>query len=379
MDRVSQSISDNLLMLATAEGDQTRPLAGVRPPPLMPAPHATQGANLQQFAPQPQQFVGPQPQQFVGPQPWAPQPQPSPAGMAAAGGFNMADMRNMLAEVGRTMQPPADTRVRLPEYDGSSDVEMFIETFLGIMGACQWSPATALLQLRSCLKGSACDAARGTDLMSALTSLRSRFTVTSSQAHDRLQTLRYDGRQNLHEFAAEIERLTRFAFYMVPPEYQGEMIIDNFRNSLNNCRLQQHLLTVPAKTVQDLVVAAQKYLLVGETASRSAQYSRPRVANLDEFAPVQEPSPASDVSSMLGQLMQMVQANSQAISHLSQAQASSAAQAGQATRAAPAGGSATGGARTGPPGPCFRCKGPHLKRNCPLLQHQKPGNGAGSQ
>ena len=350
--------ADDLLMLAAADqADRIYQPPAMQPPPLIPAPQRAPAGGIQQI--------------------WTPQPQPTPApaAAAAAGGFDMNAMRDAIAEIGRNIQPPAappaaTQRVRLPEYDGSSDVEGFIDNFLGVMDANNWTPAIALLHLRSCLRGSARDAARGATLREALQSLRNRFDVTESQARDQLLTLRYDGRQNLHEWGAEVERLTHRAFGRAPEALRGELAREAFRNSLNNCELQQHLLNARGNSVQELVVAAQAYLQVPQTVSIHHQRQRPRVASLDEFAPLAEASPATDVSVMLSQLMKMVEANSQAISRLSQAQTNTLGPASQTRTQAPSS-SATGGASYGTPGPCFKCKGPHLKRDCPLV---KSGN-----
>lgn len=297
----------------------------------------------------------------------------APAAVAPAGA--QVDV-HVLAQLLQQLNPPRHRptpKFKVPEYDGTSDVDAFTDTFLGIMGASGWLPDEALLHLRSCLRGAAKDTARGTNLVSALESLRQRFGLTATQARDRLAALRYDGRQSLHELGAEVERLVSKAYDFIPADNRPSMSVEIFKRALNNPRLQQHLLLSTANTVGEVVRAAEAFLQVNKPAT-AAPFPRPQVAAVDSVDPpvshvahVEMAGSTVELAATLNKLMKVVEENSKAIGRLSQVQ----------PRQAPGG---FAGARTGQqsgvrtPGPCWLCNGPHLKNQCPSNKDKPAGN-----
>lgn len=269
----------------------------------------------------------------------------------------------LIQQLGMAAQPAPTPRFKLPEYSGDSDVECFIDTFLGMMEVSQWQPQVALLHLRSCLKGEARDSAAGQNVVQALHSLRSRFGLTASQARDRLAMLRHDGKQSLHALGVEVERLVGVAYQTMPPEHQTILAVEAFKRALDNKALQRHLLAVPASTIPQLVVAAEAYLQVGSVSAFPSRL-RPQVAAVSGFSTEAIETPADDeLASLLKQLIKTVDSNSKAIAQLSNRQAPPTQTNTMNT--------SQGGGYRGQPGPCFRCGGPHLKKDC-----QKPAGNA---
>lgn len=301
----------------------------------------------------------------------------APAAPAAPGGSNTATppstgptveigmLAELLRQLGRTAQPAPTPRFKLPEYSGDSDVEVFVSTFLGIMDASAWPPSVALLHLRSCLRGEARDSAVGDNILQALEALKNRFGLTAAQARDRLAVLRHEGKQSLHALGSEVEKLVGVAYQSMPVQHQRVLAVEAFKRALNNRPLQQHLLAVPATSVQELVVAAEAYLQVGSPVVTTPFRPRPQVAAVSSFATesTAEAAPANDeLAGLLKQLIKSVESNSKAIAQLSSSQAQPS-QANRSSATVASNGGSSGGYR-GQPGPCFRCGGPHLKKDC---------------
>jgi hypothetical protein len=132
------------------------------------------------------------------------------------------------------------------------------------------------------------------------------------------------------------------------------LALEAFKRSLTDRGLRQHLLTVQARTVQDLVVAAEAYQQAGQVPGINPQRFRPQVAGLADFSTPDDPP-----ESMLERLMKAVEANSKAINQLANASRANP----------PATNNVNVSTRASTPktlGPCYKCKGPHLKINCPL-------------
>jgi hypothetical protein len=287
---------------------------------------------------------------------------PPPVNMAGPG-VDLNTLLQLFQHMNVAARPAAEQRFKLPEYSGDSDVEMFISTFVGIMEVSQWTPQVALLHLRSCLRGPALDSARGDNVVQALDALRRRFGMTEAQARERLATVRHDGKESLHVLGSEVEKLVTVAYPMVNEVGRCQLAMEAFKRALQNCGLQQHLLAVPARSVDELVVAAEAYMQVGGAAS-SRQWYRPQVAALGDFQQPPAVGAVTDMSALMLQVTKALENSSRAIERLaaasSQTQAQPAASSVQNV-------SKSGGMVTGKPmsGACFNCGGPHIKRNCP--------------
>ena len=248
-------------------------------------------------------------------------------------------------------------------------METFLTTFTGVMEHSEWTPGVALLHLRTCLRGEARDSASGETLWQAVENLRCRFGLTATQARSKLASLCYDGKQNLHALAADIERFYRVGHPSMPALNRSMLAIDTFKRVLHNTELEQHLLTVSDTNLREVVIAAEKWLGVGST-NRFRQLPRPRVAALADVGVEQTPGPhkETELVGLIKQLTETVVSNSQAIAKLSsRADVSANKGAGQSLNNGMASSLRTSG-------PCYHCKGPHMKRDCPELKQSGNGN-----
>ena len=75
---------------------------------------------------------------------------------------------------------------KAPRYDGTGDVETFIQQFRDVVGANQWPQGAVLLHLRQALEGDAKDWGRPAESEKVFNNLRARFGLAPREARNRL-------------------------------------------------------------------------------------------------------------------------------------------------------------------------------------------------
>jgi len=147
-----------------------------------------------------------------------------------------------------------------PTYEGTGDVELFLESFDLVAEANGWNPAARLIHLRSSLKSTALDCGRGATVEAVRRALRARFGMSESQAQDALDGLRRQPKQTLHELASEVERLMGLAFPQVDAAVRETMAIDRFKSALGDASVKVHLLTRRPRTLADAMRYSDEFL-----------------------------------------------------------------------------------------------------------------------
>ena len=191
------------------------------------------------------------------------------------------------------MERPADRteQHKTPQFDGTGDVELFIEHFAEVSTANRWTERSASLYLREALKGNAQQYSRPGNVETIFTALRSRYRLSPREAHSRLSTLKKEQCTSLHEHAAKVERLVRKAFQELPEATQTGLMLDTFCGSLGNASLQRHLLALRPETSAEAVQYGNEYLQI-KTDRNQTDSNKIRVVENDE--PIKEQSaPAS--------------------------------------------------------------------------------------
>lgn len=82
---------------------------------------------------------------------------------------------DQLAQVLANVNLNRRTTFKLPKYDGSRDVELYLQQFVGISAANQWEEGASLLHLKRALEGAAATCSRGETLEIIFQGLRARF------------------------------------------------------------------------------------------------------------------------------------------------------------------------------------------------------------
>lgn len=273
-----------------------------------------------------------------------------------------------LIEQALRARPVAEAAFKPPRFDGSSDVELFVEQFTAVQQANRWNAEAALLHLRSALEGSAREFGRGETLPQVFASLRARYGLSVRQARDHLASMRWERGQSVQALGVECQRLTGLAYPELPEGHRETLATETMRRCLSSDKtLSRHLLAVNAVTVQQITAAAQAFLQVGSSMGTTRGHAAMAVAEDD--CPTGE-----TLQQQLSQLAAAVQQNAQAIARLSNSISTGSRRNPLQGKAEPP----AGRERQSNESSCYGCgaKG-HFKRNCPTLR--KPGNGKSPQ
>lgn len=202
-----------------------------------------------------------------------------------------------------------------PKFEGSGDVELFIEQFQAVQEANQWPDGAALLHLRTALEGSAREHGRGDTLQAVYANLRSRYGLTELQARDRLAVLRWERGQDIHTVGMECERLVDLGYPDLPAGHRGGLAVDALKRCIDNKALSRHLLAVNANTVEQVVMASQAFLQVGQPTGSAQGHV---TVNAVENSSGSSATAATELSDQFQQLLKVVQSNAQAIKRLTE-------------------------------------------------------------
>lgn len=164
----------------------------------------------------------------------------------------------------RMMAAPRQARTpfKTPQFDGTGDVEYFINQFHSVAEANEWEQAAIFLHLREALKEGATNCGRAGDADGIFTALRARYGLSPKEARLRLNSLKKDYKTSLQEHATEVQRLTEVAHGELPPRYRETLALETFSGSLGNLYLQRHLLAMNVRDLDAAVQAGNEFLQV---------------------------------------------------------------------------------------------------------------------
>lgn len=260
-----------------------------------------------------------------------------------------AQMERLAELMGDAVLRGQAEKFKPPRYEGTGDVEYFLQQFEDCRDANNWNHATSVLHLRKCLEKSATECGRGATVAEISENLRARFSLTPRQARDRLGILRREPGQNLYELGSEVERLVRLSYPTMRQADRTVIAIDAMKRALDHRGLSRHLLAVQCDTVQAVVRAAEEYLQV----SGNAGPTRPR----NQFNQIED-QPATAAP----ELEQVHQVLRQTVRLLEQLTADRKF-------------NPTSSRRKHDKQGCFRCGSPdHWKSDCPMRRQESGGS-----
>lgn len=170
---------------------------------------------------------------------------------------------------GQAPVPPPEAPVKLdlrcPTFDGGSEVEDFVEQFLGIAQLAQWPAEVRLFRLRTALQGRAQNLGQGPNEDRIIASLRLRYGLMPTEARGRLEVMRREPQVSLQEHATVIEKMARVAFTGLPEAHELQLTKERFLGSLGTPGLRRHLLGIPTHTIKVALRAGNEYLQLSAT------------------------------------------------------------------------------------------------------------------
>ena len=267
-------------------------------------------------------------------------------------------------------EEPARPRLKVPEFDGTGDVELFLQQFGEVAEVSDLEPKIQVLKLKEALSGKARDCAQPGTLAGVIEALRMRYGLTVRQARAGLDGLYQDARTSLSDHAREVDRLFRGAFPTLPAEDRDSLAIDKFVASVNNYALRNHLLARQPASLDAAVRAGMEFAQVN--GRRPGEGARIAAATADEND--EQVTAIGDGSARLESLLTDL---TRLVGSLLARETPAAAIGRGRTRTSgrPAG---NAGDTSGVPKICWHCsKEGHFRRDCPDRDQGLPGNANG--
>lgn len=269
--------------------------------------------------------------------------------------------------------------LRLPRYDGTGDVHLFIKQFEQVARIGGWDELVTLVQLRSCLERGAKDCGRADSTEGVFARLVSTFGRSPESAREQLHMLVREPNESYSMLGNRVERLAQLAYAGLGADLEGQMALEHFCRVLDSTGLRQHMLLARPVTVQEAVKVAEQFVLVSQQAARIPR-TRDRVAPVDGLSSPcsnTEPNGDKDLTKTINGLVDLVKVRLDEQSNLIKGQSSRIANLERS------GFTGTGqGNWKSKPEPnqsvrgCYKCGDlSHFKRNCPNLARPDNQNG----
>ena len=193
--------------------------------------------------------------------------------------------------------PPQHEVFKAPEYHGVGSVEIFIRQFLDVSEAKGWEERATVLHLRRALKEEARDCAGTCNTVAEIfTALRARFGISPREARVRINSARKENSVPLQTHANTMRELVGIAYPDMPGQVHEQMALDQFVNTLNHPRLQEHLLAIRPESLAEAVTAANEFLQVSRQTQLRAKQLEVEEDSEARVMPLQAPptmSPAA--------------------------------------------------------------------------------------
>ena len=278
---------------------------------------------------------------------------------------------------------PADS-VKIPLYDGRTDVEDFIALFEHVSILYDWAPHLKTAKLKTSLQGTAMECGRPDAWRDIYAALRARFGISEAEAKRSLLAMKTGHHDKLRELADRIRKLTDLAYPTVAAGVRETLALDQFKRCVSP-DISLFLVSRPPEDLDEAVAFCGEYVSANPRGRRM-QLSAVDVCKSDgvEINAFEAPavtkkelnSALSDFQkSMCGFMKEIMSSCADVRKGMQQT-----SEAETVPR------------KTGPEleqkakqkkplGPCFVCRGPHLMRVCPQRSGQntqdsrkKPGN-----
>ena len=256
---------------------------------------------------------------------------------------------NDLVRALQATQLQARSTIKVPNYDGESDIDLYIMQFHDICEANKWTEKESFLHLRLALTGKALECGRGATLIEILDSLKARFGISIKKARDRLKYIRKTPHETIQELGMEINKLVNLAYPKLDYIDRNEMAIETFSKAMDNRALQRHLLAKPPTDIPEAVIYTEEFLQIGGE-------SRPtRVATINDDDSFETVNVTQSIMQTLKCMQETLSQQAEIIKQLHDKPVHVSNPVVERK-----------------PVTCYECSGPHFRRNCPQIRRQTP-------
>lgn len=252
-----------------------------------------------------------------------------------------------LTEALQNLQPrPHHPALKPPQFNGSGDVNLFLDRLTDVARLNAWGTEEHLLHLRLSLVDKAADYSTGDTIQAVTDALKTRFGTSQRQARDKLRTLKRQPRQSIHDLGQEVRRLVRLAHPALADQDRTDLAMDVFVQAIDNRALKRHLLATPAISLNDAIQKADEFLQISDGPLRTAAVSLDDDNETIETRQVE----TSSIQASLAGITDLIKQQTEMLKKMSRPKSQIK---------------------------CYECGGPHPKRLCTQLT-QNQGNETGS-
>ena len=273
---------------------------------------------------------------------------------------------------------PADS-VKIPLFDGKTDVEDFIALFEHVSTLYDWAPHLKTAKLKTSLQGSAMECGRPDRWQEIYAALRARFGISEAEAKRSLLAMKTGHHDKLRELADRIRKLTDLAYPTVAANVRETLALDQFKRCVSS-DISLFLVSRPPEDLDEAVAFCGEFVSANPRGRRM-QLSAVDICNKNGVEINAFESPAVTKKELSSALSDFQKSMTGFMKEIMSGCADAIRKGVQQTRVAENGQKKAGndkdlkGRPRKPLGPCFICQGPHLMRVCP----QKDKQGAGKK
>jgi hypothetical protein len=170
--------------------------------------------------------------------------------------------------------PPQMEAVRLPLYDGTTDVEDFASLFDHLADLYAWPIPLQLAKLKTSLTGKAAECGRPNNIGEIFQALRTRFGITPAEAKRRLMAMKPGQNDRLREMADRIKKLTDLAYPQLNNNIKGTLALDQFKRCVST-EMSVFMVSRPPNNLDEAVA------ICCEFASAGGKSKRPHLAAMN--------------------------------------------------------------------------------------------------
>ena len=143
-----------------------------------------------------------------------------------------ADISQMSEETVGLVRASKRATLPAPTFDGNADVDSFLQQFVRIADFNDWSDEEACIRLQMAVVGPARQGITATTIEGICGQLRSRYRLSENGAAMLLKSLKWKANENIHEFAAYVQKLVNAAFPELDQAQRERRAIKELTNAL---------------------------------------------------------------------------------------------------------------------------------------------------
>lgn len=175
--------------------------------------------------------------------------------------------------------------VKMPLFDGSTDVEDFIQLFNHLADLYNWGNPLKLAKLKTSLGGKAADCANPDTADAIFTALRAKFGITAEEAKRSLLAMKSGYLDRLRELGDRIQKLVGIAYPGLNADMLATLSLDQFKRCVHP-ELSVFMISRPPLNLDDAVRLCSEYASAGAiTKGRRMQISSAEVTPRTDPAP----------------------------------------------------------------------------------------------